>query len=54
MQILIYDISENIKNKNIKAIGGGVSAKILDFLCFDIFCTPGYGGPGTFYRIKKY
>ena len=38
----------------IKAIGGGVTAKILYILCSDIFCTPGFGGPGTFYRIKKY
>ena len=34
----------------VKAIGGGLKI----FLCFNIFSSPGYVGPGTFYRIEKY
>ena len=36
----------------VKAIGGGVRPKILDFLCFLIFKSPGYEESGTFYRIE--
>ena len=43
-----YFPSIDFQNLN---MGGGASAKILDFLCFDIFCTPGYGGPGSFHEI---
>ena len=32
-----------------KAIGGGVPNLKIFFLRLDIFCSPSYGGAGTFY-----
>jgi hypothetical protein len=49
----MFVLSMNLQQ--LKAIGGpGVFPKIFDLLCLDIFLTPGYGGPGTFYGIEKF
>ena len=45
-----YFPSIDFQNLN---MGGGASAKILDFLCFDIFCTFGYGGARNFLQNQK-
>ena len=46
-----------ISKKSPRLVGlrgeGGSEVNFFKFPSFDICCSPGYGGPGAFYRIEK-